>query len=112
MERVLIWEYLAECLEILAEVLALGSVGLVWIPAFKASRSLRTADDMSNLARTTSSRNVAQIAHELSADARRAPTEFSATDHTLLKAGLISGALSSIIKLFVLIPASHQWISL
>ena len=105
-------EYLADCFEILAEVFALGSIGLAWIPAFKVSRSLRTADDMDVLARTTSSRNIAQVARELSADARRAPIEFSATDHALLKAGLISGALSSAIKLFILIPASRDWISL
>ncbi len=105
-------EHLSECLEILVEMLALASVGLLWIPAYKVSRLLRTAKDMSELARTTSSRNVAQVANDLSADARRAPTEFSATDHALLKAGFLCAALSSAIKLLILIPASHHWISL
>jgi hypothetical protein len=112
LERVLSAEHLGECLEILVEVLALASVALIWVPAFKMSRSLRMARDMGELARRTHSRNVARVAGELGDDARRAPTEFSATDHALLKSGFICAATSSALKLFVLIPAAHHWITL
>ncbi|CAE6818791.1 hypothetical protein R69746_05957 [Paraburkholderia aspalathi] len=94
--------------EYLAEVLTLASVLLIWWPAFKVSRALLAARDMATLARRTSSSTIARLAGDLEADARAAPTEFNATDYRMLLVGFAFGALSSAIKLFYLIPASHH----
>lgn len=91
-----------------AEVLTLASVLLIWWPAFKVSRALLTARDMARLAGRTSSSRIRELATGLAADAKAEPTEFNATDYWMLLVGFGCGALSSAIKLFYLIPASHH----
>ncbi|AOJ85209.1 hypothetical protein WS87_00140 (plasmid) [Burkholderia sp. MSMB0856] len=91
-----------------AEVLTLLSVLLIWWPAFKVSRALLAARDLAALARRTGSPTIARLAGELEANARSVPAEFSATDYRMLIGGFACGALSSLLKLFYLIPASHS----
>jgi hypothetical protein len=99
------WVHLVEYV---AEAFVLVSVLLIWWPAFKVSRALLSARDMASLRKRTSSPRIARIAGELEADARAEPDEFNATDYWMLLAGFLCGALSSLIKLFYLIPASHH----
>ncbi|WP_081080225.1 hypothetical protein [Burkholderia cepacia] len=99
------WEHLVEYG---AEVLTLASVLLIWWPAFKVSRALLAARDLAALGRRTSSPTIARLARELEASARSVPSEFSATDYWMLISGFACGALSSLVKLFYLIPASHS----
>ncbi|MEX3639628.1 hypothetical protein [Paraburkholderia sp. BR14320] len=91
-----------------AEVLVLVSVLLIWWPAFKVSRALLAARDLAQLAARTSSPKIRELATELESDAKAVPTEFSVTDYWMLLVGFACGALSSAIKLFYLIPASHH----
>lgn len=95
-------------MDYVAEALVLLSVLLIWWPAFKVSRALLVARDMAALAKRTSSSNIAQIASDVEADARAVPTEFDQTDYRMLLIGFLCGALSSLIKLLYLIPASHH----
>lgn len=97
-----------EGVEYAAELLTLASVMLIWWPAFKVSRTLLAARNMTDLAKRTSAPTIARLAGNLAADAKDASAEFNATDYRMLLAGFACGALSSAIKLFYLIPVSHH----
>jgi hypothetical protein len=106
MERVLTGEQWYHCTEYAAEVLVLASVLLIWWPAFKVSRALLTARDMGHLAARTSSPKIAALAGDLKADAEASTLKWNAVDYWMLLSGFICGAVSSLLKLFYLIPAA------
>ncbi|MGI4813332.1 MAG: hypothetical protein ACRYG5_17000 [Janthinobacterium lividum] len=99
-------------LEFAVEILALASVVLIWAPAFKISSALRDARDLAELALKTSSKDLAEVAAGAAEEAGRAPVEFSKRDDSRLRWGLLAAGAASAIKILVLIPAAHRWITL
>lgn len=108
MERILTPRDWYDLVEYTAEVLVLASVALIWWPAYKVSRTLLVARDMNALAASTSSKKLAGFAEQIAESAKETPFEWSAADYWMLRAGFACAALSSLLKLFYLIPASHH----
>lgn len=77
-------ETLLHGLDYVVEGLTLASVGLIWWPAYKVSRLLRTAKKMDDLRDSTEAENAKRIAAMIGAAARKAPGEFNGRDYQML----------------------------
>lgn len=85
-------------LEYVAEGLSLGSVVLIWWPAYKLSRSLLEARNMRRVANEDRG-DLGRLASNLSNDIEKGLSEFSLADHVMLLCGFGVAVVSSIIKL-------------
>jgi hypothetical protein len=73
---------------------------------------LRDARDLAEIALKTSSKDLAEVADGAAQAARRVPVEFSEDDAWRLRWGLIAAGAATGIKILVLIPVAHHWITL
>jgi hypothetical protein len=93
--------------EYLSEALALASVILIWVPAFKATRILRFVSSMEarqDESRAARTRTFVVLYGELADDARASLQKWSRLDHWMLLSGILCAAASSVVKLFYLLP--------
>ena len=97
----------AHALDYLVEALNLLSIILIWIPAFKVARTLKTMNVLARVA-TASSGELGGLAARLKQDIERTLTEFSPGDLRMLLGGILLAVSVSLVRLLVLIPMSHQ----
>lgn len=98
---------LAHALDYLVEALNLVSIVLIWIPAFKVARTLKTMNALAKVA-TANNGELGELATHLKQDIARTLTEFSPGDLRMLLGGILMTLLMSLIKIFSLIPISHS----
>ena len=95
----------SHALEYVAEGLSLLSVVLIWIPAYKVTRSLRLAQSMQATAKEDKG-DLGVLAEKLKTDIERSLSAFNRADYYMLLGGFALAVVSSLIKLIWVIGAS------